>query len=92
MATTAENELIDELTNMVDGAIRKQSFSTYDEWQSAIAKVVTSHRVVGKSLLVCRRLPWICGDCGSETVQNLRKHEGDSLIGTCDNCGAEWVS
>lgn len=87
-----QKELIDILTNRVDKAIRRQSCSTYEDWQKLISEAVIEYRIVGPSILCIRRLPWICGDCGRESVQNLRKYDGDSLIGTCDNCGAEWIS
>ncbi len=38
-----QNELVDALTNMIDDAIRAGSCSTYDEWQTAVERVVISH-------------------------------------------------
>ena len=38
-----KNELIDALANMVDKAIRKSSFSTYEEWLDAIGDIVEQH-------------------------------------------------
>jgi len=46
-----------------------------------------------QNVISIKKLPWTCGECGKQEVQNLRSYsDGSSLIATCDNCGCEWVS
>ena len=45
--------------------------------------------------MVIKKLPWMCGNCGEQTVDCIRPYtgsDGESLLGTCSNCGSEWVS
>lgn len=48
------------------------------------------------NILTIKKLPWTCGDCGKQTVQNLRLYEDvnghQSLIADCDNCGWECIT
>lgn len=45
--------------------------------------------------MTIKKLPWMCGNCGEQTVDCIRPYtgsDGESLLGTCSNCGSEWVS
>lgn len=45
--------------------------------------------------MTIKKLPWMCGNCGKQTVDCIRSYtgsDGESLLGTCSNCGSEWVS
>jgi hypothetical protein len=53
-----------------------------------IAADTTAHN------MIIRKLPWLCGNCGQEKLQNLcaRDDTCSSLSAVCDHCGSEFIS
>ena len=65
---------------------------SHDRFSMALQVIEDSVKAQVGNLMVLKRLPWMCGNCGEESVQNLRSCGQHSVEAKCDNCGAEWVS
>lgn len=77
--------LTDELTNMVDEAIRKNKFSTYDEWQKSIAAIVDAGNQINNQLEVIKRIQhFATGGCDLSASDRLKciAKECEALLGT----------
>jgi len=79
-----------------------QEMTGQEGWRAAIlrvrSKLASLRKKTPTNLMVCKQLPWMCGECGTDSVRSLRMAEdGDlismsSLIAKCDHCGTEWVT
>jgi hypothetical protein len=72
-----------------------QQMTGHEGWRAALMRVrsrLAELRAKSpKNLMVCKQLPWTCGECGTDSVNSLRLADNGDLVATCDKCGTEWV-
>jgi len=67
----------------------------HEGWRAALmrvrSKLADLRSKSPKNLMVCKQLPWTCGECATDSVRSLRLADNGDLVATCDQCGTEWV-
>ena len=94
----------DEVFGCISGVMDKEpavhfmdghQMSGPEGWKAALFRVRSELALLASksptNLMVCKQLPWTCGECGTDSVRSLRLADNGDLVAMCDKCGTEWV-